>query len=335
MVAGNLAILGIVSLAVISGSSNGQIIAQNNAGQSAAELSPLDQLSSADIAVNISNLANLPETPSVRNLADTANAGLAITTNEKVVSKPQIVSSKEKTRFDVKKYAVVDGDSVTSIAAKFSVTSDSIRLSNGITGDRVPVGKELLISPVSNGVVYTVKSGDTAATLAEKFRTNKDQITAFNDAEIKGLQSGEVIVIPDAQAPVVQPTRGGIYSGGSSFAWGGSMPVYSANGYDRGYCTWYVALKRSQAGRPIPSNLGNASTWKTLSQRAGLAGSNVPQAGAVIWFPPYDFYGHVGYVESVGEDGSVNVSEMNVKGWNRVSTRTISPAQAGNHYYIY
>ncbi len=72
-----------------------------------------------------------------------------------------------------------------------------------------------------------------------------------------------------------------------------------------------------------------------LAQRAGLGVGNSPAGGAVIWFPPRDYYGHVGFVESVNADGSVNVSEMNVAGWGRVSYRTIPAEEAGNYSYIY
>src|SRR4029079_4055940 len=101
------------------------------------------------------------------------------------------------------------------------------------------------------------------------------------------------------------------------------------------YCTWWAATRRAQAGRPIPSNLGNASTWKILAQRAGRGVGNAPQAGAVIWTPPRDYYGHVGYVESVDADGTVHVSEMNVMGWGRVSSKTLSAAEAARYGYIY
>jgi surface antigen len=105
--------------------------------------------------------------------------------------------------------------------------------------------------------------------------------------------------------------------------------------YDYGYCTWYAASKRAAIGRPVPSNLGNASTWLSLARAAGLATGSTPQAGAVIWTPPRDYYGHVGFVDSVDPDGTTHVSEMNVAGWNRVSTKTLTAAQAANYGYIY
>lgn len=47
-------------------------------------------------------------------------------------------------------------------------------------------------------------------------------------------------------------------------------------------------------------------------------------------------YGHVAYVESVNDDGSITVSEMNYSGGPYVKdTRTISASQASSFNYIH
>lgn len=301
-----------------------------------AVANPLDQLSSADIAVHIARATRLEESTSVANKADTENAQLSITSADDVItSKPQVIATGLKSRKDIQRYVVKNGDNVTSIANQFGVTSDTIRWSNGINGENVEVGKELIISPI-NGIVYQVKSGDTVDSLATKYRGQKDQIAAFNDAEVGGLPVGEYIVIPNGQPPQAagRPSVANV-SQGSGFAWGGGGPVYGSNGYDYGYCTWYAANRRAQIGRPIPSNLGNASTWKVLAQRAGIGVGNTPKEGAVIWTPPRDYYGHVGFVEKVNGDGSVEISEMNTQGWGRVSKKTLSAGDAARYGYIY
>ncbi len=295
-------------------------------------VNPLDQLSSADIAVHVAQMANLYEKQSVVNNADTVNAQLTIApVDDQVITKPQVVSTDVKSRHDIETYVVQNGDTIASIAEKFGITSDSIRWSNGL-GSSVSAGDELTIPPI-NGIVYTVKDGDTAETLAQRYSASKEDIVKFNDAEVSGLVVGQQIVIPDAVQPVTRYANS-IYSSGS-FAWGGYSAIYGGNGYDYGYCTWWVAIRRAQIGRPIPSNLGNASTWKVLSQRAGLSVGSTPAQGAVIWTPPRDYYGHVGFVEEVFPDGSVRVSEMNVAGWGVRSEKVLSPAQAAGYSYIY
>lgn len=334
----NLILVGVVIAFVTIHPGHNKAVNQSVLAAPSSTISnPLDQLSSADIAVHIARSANLAESTSVVNKADTDNAQLNFTPADDVITaKPQIIAIGLKSRKDIQTYTAVPGDTVTSIAAHFGVTSDTVRWSNSLTGDSVTPGKALVISPI-NGIAYLVKAGDTVDSLASKFHGNRDQIIAFNDTEIDGLPVGQYIVIPSGSpsANVGQPTVANLASS-SDFAWGGGAPIYGgANGYDYGYCTWWAATRRSQIGRPVPSNLGNASTWKILAQRAGLGVGNSPQPGAVIWTPPHDYYGHVGFVESVNSDGSVVVSEMNVVGWGRVDTKTLSPAEAANYGYIY
>lgn len=334
----NIVMLVGVAAFVLRTPSTGPTIANsiNNSNDQNAVTSALDQLSSADIAVHVARLTNLPEALSVVNKADTVNAQLAVTpADDTVVAKPQVVATTLKSYKDIHNYVAVAGDTIPSIAAKFNITSDTIRWSNGLQGDNINPGTTIVISPVS-GIVYTVKEGDTIDSIASKYKANKDQIIADNDTETNGLRVGARILIRDGSVtptPVARVASASAYSSG--FAWGGSGAVYGANGYDYGYCTWYAANRRAQIGRPIPSNLGNASTWKALAQRAGFAVGNVPQAGAVIWTPPRDYYGHVGFVESVNADGSVIVSEMNAVGWGVVSRRTLSAAEAAGYSYIY
>lgn len=329
----NLMVLVLVIVFVVGSSGNNQSSRQNALAFTASTndvASPVDQLSSADIAVNVARLAQLDEATSVANKADTVNAQLSITPAENsVVAKPEIITTSLKSRKDIQQYVTVPGDTISTLATKFGITSDTIRWSNNLSTEQIRAGTKLVISPI-NGIVYTVKAGDTVDSISARFHANKDHLVIFNDIELSGLPVGQQIVVPDG----VQ-VGGSARAGTASFAWGGFSPVYGGNGYDYGYCTWWAAVRRAQIGRPVPSNLGNAATWKVLAQRAGLAVGTKPAAGAVIWTPPRDYYGHVGFVESVNADGSVNISEMNTAGWARVSHKTLSAAQAANYWYIY
>ena len=231
---------------------------------------PLDQVSSADIAVHVARTAGLPESDSVVNHADSVSATEATSSADiNVVAKPQVVSEALPSKRDIHTYTVESGDTISSIATKFGVSSENIRGSNGLNGNNVSVGKQLLIPPTgSKGLVYKVRAGDTPDSLAQKFSSNKDAIIRFNDAEIDGLKVGENILIPDGviRAPVAAPS----YNYYAGFAWGGSRPVYNANGYSYGWCTWHAANRRSEVGRPIPSNLGNAISWYSVARNNGI-----------------------------------------------------------------
>lgn len=337
MLGSNLALLAVVATFTIryqhrgdQAQAGGRLLAITNRKTAA---NPLDQLSSADIAVNIAKATRLPQAQGVAEKADTVNAQLTISaTDEKVVAKPQVISQGLKSRKDIQKYVTQGGESISAVATKFGVTSDTIRWSNNLTTETLPAGKELLISPV-NGIIYQVKAGDTIDSLASKYQANKDMLIAINDAEIGGLPVGQYIIIPDGKQPV-PAGRYGTYLANSLYA-GNYSASYGGNGYDRGYCTYYAAQRRIEAGHPLPTNLGNASTWKVNAQRAGIPVGNKPMPGAVIWTPPRDYYGHVGYVESVDADGTVHGHEMNVISFGRVSPFTVPAAQASYYSYIY
>jgi surface antigen len=226
------------------------------------------------------------------------------------------------------------------LASKFGVTSDSIRWSNGLSSEKIPAGKQLVIPPVS-GVVYTVKSGDTVDSLAQKYSSSKDQILADNDAEVSGLKVGQRILIRGGIQPVARTAS--VYVN-TSFSFGGGSATYGYNGYDYGYCTWYVANKRLAAGSPMPTNLGNASTWAVRAAAYGLATGRRPQVGAAI-VTSTSGAGHVAYVERVNDDGTIWVSEMNshgqvsidnpapAGGWGRVDFKLITNPTSYSYVY--
>ena len=99
----------------------------------------------------------------------------------------------------------------------------------------------------------------------------------------------------------------------------------AGKGFTYGYCTWWVATKRSIPWR------GNAAQWWWNARAFGFAEGSAPQAGAimVMGVSGTSPQGHVGYVESVNPNGSFVVSEMNWwgvpgGGWGRVDYRTVT-----------
>ena len=300
---------------------------------------PLDQLSSADIALHASRAAALYETPAVTERADSVATELAATqADTTVVAKQQAVATVFKSRADIKEYVVQPGDTVASIAAKFSITSDSVLWSNNLRSNTVAANTKLLIPPI-NGIVYTTKAGDTVDTVAQRYRANREQIIAYNDIELTGIKADERILIPNGQLPVATATASRAPSGPIT-------AVYGYNGYDYGFCTWYVANRRTQVGNPVPANLGNASTWDDRAARAGMLVNKTPSVGAAV-VTSQRGAGHVAFVERVNEDGSVWISEMNSRGqvsiadsspaggWGRVDYKLIPAGQASSYNYIY
>lgn len=325
---------GIGAFVAINSSSNASSTALSATPAGNTEITnPLDQLSSADIAVNVARVTNLPEQTAVTNTADSAIASLSVaSTDDTIITKPQVVSSGLKSKNDITKYVTVPGDTISSIAAKFGVSAETIRQSNNLSGDTVAVGVELLISPI-DGIVYIVQAGDTPESIASKFRASLNELVAFNDAQ-DGLQPGERIVVPDGQPPIQQRYNyaSAANRGGFSF---GTAPIYSPNGYDYGWCTWHAANRRAQVGRPIPSNMGNAITWLGVARSAGLPTGSEPRKWAVIYHLNIGGLGHVGFVEEVYPDGSFLVSDMNYPSWGRVTYRTVPASDKGKYRFIY
>lgn len=334
IIGGNFVLLLLIGVFVITNRSASQTIRSgtvNSAVTTTNSLSsPLDQLSSDQIALQAAQMTDLPELTMVRNRADSASALLNVVPNDSTtLAKPQIVATSEKSRYDIVHYTVQANDTVESLATKFNVSANSIRWSNNLSSDTLKQGTDLLIPP-GEGIVYQVKQGDTVSSITSKYQANQDTFITVNDAE-SGVSAGELVWVPNGVQPVVAPRftqlSFGAISGGFYYS-GGCI----SNGYDCGWCTWWAAFRRAQIGRPVPPNLGDAYSWAYLAPGAGLAVGLTPQAGAVIWFPGAD---HVGFVESVSADGSAYISEMHVVGYNIVSYRTIPASQVGNYKYIY
>lgn len=312
LIAANVAILaGVVGFVGLNSHSHHSVAA----ALPATTTKPVDGLTSYDIAANVAKLTSLPESTAINNQAQSAKVALAVSASDSnVIAKPQIVATALKSRKDIQPYTVVAGDTVTTIAQKFGVTSDSIRWSNNLTGDTVSLGAKLTVPPVT-GIVYTVKDGDTIQSLATKYKANVDQIIAFNDAEIHGIKSNEQILIPNGQieaAPVVARVRfttAAVATRTSSFT-----AQYGNNGYDYGYCTYYAAARSG-----APSNWGNANTWAYYASLSGWTVSSAPRVGAIAQ-TSRGYLGHVAIVEDVSADGTqMKYSDMNgISGWGRV-----------------
>jgi len=325
LVTANVSLLAVVALFVLSGTHNAALTSANTPTNNAVT-DPVDNLTAYDIAAIVARMADLPEATPVENQAQSAQVAVAVSASStSIAAKPQIVYTALKNRYDITSYAAEAGDSVTSIAQRFGITTNSVIWSNNLSSVNaaVPLGTKVVIPPI-NGIVYTVQSGDTVQSLATKFSVPADQIVAYNDAEISGIWQGEQLLIPNGQvqAPVARTIS---YSSNSSLSTGSFTPLYGNNGYDYGYCTWYVASLI-----PVPSNWGNAATWAYYAALSGWNVSTAPTVGAIAQTAE-GYAGHVAIVTAVDGD-SVTITEMNATaGWGRVDARTL-PISAFQHY---
>ena len=255
-----------------------------------------------------------------------AQTALATAGDDFLAKKQPVMSAGAPSR-DILTYTVKDGDTISSLSAKFNITSDTIKWANSITDENsIKPGSKLIILPVS-GILYAGTGSDDIGELASRFQSNAALIDSFNSLDGKSPAEGQNIVLPDGVKPsVVAPVArvAATSSAKSGPAISYSLRASAGNNYSYGYCTWYVANRRY-----VASSLGNASQWPYNAPRAGMTVGNNPVAGSAGVTKSGN---HVVYIERV-DGGTVYYSEMNgPAGWGRVNSGS---APASNFRYVY
>lgn len=185
--------------------------------------------------------------------------------------------------------------------------------------------------PKPEPVVYTVVSGDNLTKIGTDYNVEWQRLWAKNKQLTHPdlIHVGDKITIPEPSEKLKREIPAAVSLPAVTPGVVAAKPVYDgSNTYDYGYCTWYVKNRR---GASIPNGLGNANTWYSRAAGMGMAVGSTPKAGAV-GTTTRGGLGHVVYVESVNNDGSINISEMNAPTWGKVTYRT---ASASEFVYIY
>ena len=245
-------------------------------------------------------------------------------------------------------YTVLEGETIASIAAKYAacgVTDTMVRWSNNFKNTYEPKAGDKIYLPSRAGFVYKIKNNDTIESVAAKYGSKSDEIIAANNLELnQNLVAGEYILLPDGNLPeaerpdYVAPR----YTNSQSQSY--TQSVYyrtywtSANQMPWGWCTWYAWQRRYElgGGYVLPGGLGNANTWDNalVNSFPSSRGSN-PQAGDVFQ-TDVGWYGHVGIVDSVNDDGTITISDMNgIAGWGHVGRKTIPQSVWSSYLFIH
>lgn len=207
-------------------------------------------------------------------------------------------------------YEVLSGDIPSEIASMFGITTNTLLWANNLSAwSKIKIGQKLVILPVS-GVKHTVKKGETLENIVKKYKGDVEKTIALNGLPANGsLAIDKEIIIPDGQKPVEYVPKANTYASYTPEELG---PYGDAShGFPWGQCTWYVAQKRY-----IPWN-GDAKTWLTKAPQYGFVIGTEPGVGSIV-VTRESIYGHVAYVEAVGED-TITVSEMSLgRGVKRV-----------------
>lgn len=158
-------------------------------------------------------------------------------------------------------YVVENGDTLSTIAVKFNVSTDTIRYANSIADiNSIAPGDKLVIPPVT-GVLHTVAAGETTASIARRYAASEAMIIEQNSLYGEELTVGMKLMVPDgeipeAPKPVVQTkvasSGGGSQGSSQRIAATGKFlfPTLNTQGYYNGYHNWAIDIPGS-IGTPI------------------------------------------------------------------------------------
>lgn len=169
-----------------------------------------------------------------------------------------------KPRSEIIEYEVKPGETVSEIAKKHGVDTDTIKWANDLTSiDSVKPGDKLKILPVS-GVAHTVQKGDTLESVAKKYSVDSQTILNFPFNDISDdfqLKIAQVLIIPDGVPPqtkaparsrlqpqyIAKGPQGPAFSapGGGSFQW----PA-SSQGISTHFAWWHPGIDLPNRSAP-------------------------------------------------------------------------------------
>ena len=319
-----------------------------------------DQISEAYTLANIANTVSLPSSSTItNNYVDVRlvyeATGTASSSTSTIVEKPTIIDTSSFTR-GVIEYTVQSSDTLAGLAAKYGVTKDQIRWSNGMKKETLTAGAKIYIPSVP-GIVYKVKKGDTVSGIASKYKSNAEEIIAHNDLETSDISVDQLILLPNGVlpekerpeyvAPTPKPSTN--YNYGSTYVRDSAdrmnMIIISNHFYTNspgnrmvaGQCTWYAWWWRQANGMALPSAaLGNARSWNVTLARYGYTVNHTPSYGAVMQSTRSSSgNGHVAIVVAVYPNDHITIREMNWRRSYQVTQADISWANAIKYNFIH
>ncbi len=93
-------------------------------------------------------------------------------------------------------YTVQKGDSLYSIARKYSTTIDKIKDLNNLTTNLLSIGQVLLIPTDTNlETTYIVQKGDSLYSIAKKYDTTVDRLKQLNNLSSNLLSIGQMLIV--------------------------------------------------------------------------------------------------------------------------------------------
>ncbi len=195
----------------------------------------------------LDNLAFLKSQPAIdiNEIEEEEREITAIIQDGTAMVKPGIATTKKtkRPRTEIVYHTVKPGDTVSTIAAEFEVSVNTILWENNLSAySLIRPGNRLAILPVS-GVSHKVVSGETIESITKKYNVEGEKILAVNNLEdINKLKTGQKLIIP------------------------GGKKIQYAQYVSKGYSGLEVLkdLVKPVGARPAP---GNKMNWPTDGHR--------------------------------------------------------------------
>jgi murein DD-endopeptidase MepM/ murein hydrolase activator NlpD len=184
-------------------------------------------------------------------------------TTSEVVAPPttaQTAVPEDRPRAEVIDHEVAGGETLSTLAAKYNISVETIKWSNSLGSDQINPGQKLTVLPVT-GVLHKVAAGENLEKIAKLHQASSQAILDFPFNDIPddlSLKVGQTLVIPDGRPiEVARPNRSS--PAPTNFAQTPSRPasrggwVWPVDGYISQYPSWYhMALDiAGPAGTPI------------------------------------------------------------------------------------
>lgn len=231
-----------------------------------------------------------------------------------------------KPRDKILDYTVEKGDTLSTIAEKFGISTETIRWANNLINDNITVGDSLRILPVT-GIAHKVAKGESVYTIAKKLDSDPQKIVdfPFNDfanPETFSLVEGQILIVPDGVKPAEQPTfRRQVYIASGPVTISGLGFTWPVRGIVSQFATWYhMALDIAAAfGAPVVASQNGVVSSVNVGTWDGGYGTSVYVRNGDV----ETHYAHLGGVNvSVGQSVSAGST---VLGWIGMTGRTTGP----------
>lgn len=155
---------------------------------------------------------------------------------------------------EVQQYVVKQGDTLSSVAALFNISLETILWANDLKKTSpLKVGQKLAILPVS-GVLHVVRERDTVSQIAQIYKARAEDIVEFNNIfDESKIYVGDFLIIPGGKKPKISQKYSQVLLPGTYFI----CPIPSPCRITQGL-HWYNAV-----------DFGNGKCWQPVYAAAG------------------------------------------------------------------